>query len=184
MDSKNLFHITQTNLNTLKNLVLKKLDKLHHYPINNANCKRALNWWWIKSHKFLITTKFKKHILRILLSQIKMKRIFSIVGIFTSFYKCHPQTKNFKILIFVNKNCPLNPHIGYYKHSSLINAHEIEHHLTKELEAKFDDGMEYKEFLEVLWCHSSISLPNNGKHASRFLLEVFFFHGIQVNVKV
>jgi hypothetical protein len=149
MDSKNLFHITQTNLNTLKNPVLKKLNGFRHYPIN-VNCKCALSWWWIKSHKFPITTKFKKHILRILLSQIKTKKIFSIVGIFTSFYKCHPQTKNFEILIFVNKNCPLNPHIGYYKHPNLISAYEIEHDLTKELEAKFDDEMEHEEFLEVL----------------------------------
>jgi hypothetical protein len=58
--------------------------------------------------------------------------------------------KKFDILIFVNKNCPLNPHIGYYKHSSLISAYEIEHNLTKELEAKFDDGMEHGEFLEIL----------------------------------
>jgi hypothetical protein len=88
--------------------------------------------------------------LRILPSQIKIKNIFSIVGIFPSLYKHHLQTKNFKTLIFVNKNCPLNSHIGYYKHSSFISAYEIEHDFTKELEAKFDDGMEHKEFLEVL----------------------------------
>jgi hypothetical protein len=88
--------------------------------------------------------------LRVLQSQIKTKRIFSIVGIFTSFYKSHPQTKNFEVLIFVNKNCPLNPHIGYYKYFSLINAYEIEQDFTKELQAKFDDGMEHEEFLEVL----------------------------------
>ncbi len=137
----------------------------------------CLDWWWIKSHNFLITTKFKKHILKNLLSQIKIKRIFSIVGIFTSLYKCHPQTKNFKILIFVNKNCPLNPLIGYYKHSSLISAYEIEH------EAKFDDGMEHKEFIEDLWCHSSVSLSNNGKNASKFLLGVYFFFVCELRLR-
>jgi len=109
-----------------------------------------LSWWWIKSYKFPITTKFEKHILKILQSQIKTKRIFSNVGIFTSLYKCHPQTKNFEILMFVNKNCPLNPHVGYYKHSSLISAYEIEHNLAKELEAKFDDGMEHAKFLKMM----------------------------------
>jgi hypothetical protein len=105
----------------IENLVLKKLNEFRHYPIN-ANCKCALSWWWIKSHKFPITTKFKKHIWRILLSQIKTNFFFSIVGIFTSTYKHHPQTKSFEILIFVNKNSPLNPDIGYYKHFSLSHS--------------------------------------------------------------
>jgi hypothetical protein len=41
---KYLFHTIETNPNTLRHLVSKKLDGYHHYPII-ADWKDALCWW-------------------------------------------------------------------------------------------------------------------------------------------
>jgi hypothetical protein len=41
MDSKDLFHTTETNPNTLKHLVSREINGFHHYPID-ANCKLSL----------------------------------------------------------------------------------------------------------------------------------------------
>jgi len=44
-----------------------------------------------------------------------------------------------------------------------VSACEVKFDLTKKLEAKSNDGVEHEEFLRLLWCHSSTSLPNKGK---------------------
>jgi len=56
------------------------------------------------------------------------------------------------------------------------------HDKMKEIEVEFDDGMEHEEFLKVLWCHSSISLPNKSETCFDFLLKVFCFFGKNVIV--
>jgi hypothetical protein len=52
VDSKDLFHIVKTNPNKFKHFMSRKLNKFCHYPLN-VNCKCALSWWQMKSHKLL-----------------------------------------------------------------------------------------------------------------------------------
>ncbi len=50
----------------------------------------------------------------------------------------------------MNKNCPLDSCINCYNHFNLANACEVKFDLIKELEAKFDDGVEHEEFSKLL----------------------------------
>lgn len=59
VDSKDLFHIVKTNPNILKHFMSRKLNKFYYYPLN-VNCKCALSWWQMKSHKFLTIAKLAK----------------------------------------------------------------------------------------------------------------------------
>jgi hypothetical protein len=52
-------------------------------------------------------------ILRIVRSQIEMKRTFSLIGILTNFFKSHLQMTNLEKLIFVNKNWLTDPRVGF-----------------------------------------------------------------------
>jgi len=55
---------------------------------------------------------FIHQILGIVRSQIKTKRIFSLVGILTNIRKCNLQSENLENLIFVSKNWPSDPRNG------------------------------------------------------------------------
>jgi hypothetical protein len=61
-------------------------------------------------------------ILNIVRSQIETKKIFSLVDIVTKKFKCHLQMTNLKKLIFVSKNWPNEPKVGY---KSLFNLVEL-----------------------------------------------------------
>jgi hypothetical protein len=47
--------------------------------------------------------KFK---LALWISQVKIQRIFSLVGVHNNLMKCHLQIESLEILIFLNKNWP------------------------------------------------------------------------------
>ncbi len=47
VDFENLFHTTETNIDTLKHLMLRELDAYHNY-LDNADCKDGLSWWCTK----------------------------------------------------------------------------------------------------------------------------------------
>jgi hypothetical protein len=82
--------------------------------------------------------------------QIEIERIFPLLESSHALCKCCFQIENIDKSIFVNKNCPLDPCITCYKHFNLASACEVKFDLTKELEAKFDDGMEHEEFSKLL----------------------------------
>ncbi len=49
---ENLFFTTTTNVNTYKDLVLRKLVGYHRYFVDVDNYKCALSWWHIEQNKF------------------------------------------------------------------------------------------------------------------------------------
>ncbi len=59
---------------------------------------------------------------------------------------------NLHNLIFVNKNKPLDLHIGCYKHwwvFDLVNACKVKYGLIDELEVDFNDGVEHEEIFDI-----------------------------------
>jgi len=55
---------------------------------------------------------------------------------------------NYKMnkLIFVHKNWPFNPHVGWLKPSNLVIVCEAKFDLIDELDAKFIDEVEHEEY--------------------------------------
>ncbi len=80
--------------------------------------------------------------------QIEIKIFFSLVGILTNLRRCRLQIENLKKLIFVNKNWPNDPRIGYKFPSNLMEFLEKDVDLKKELE-KFEGEFERDEVVEV-----------------------------------
>ncbi len=56
-----------------------------------------------------------KQILGIPITQIEIERIFSIVGVLRALKRCRLQTNNLDKLIFIHKNWPFDPCVGYLK---------------------------------------------------------------------
>jgi hypothetical protein len=52
-------------------------------------------------------------------------------------------------MIFVNKNWPIDPRVGCFKPFNLVGACKVKSDLTKELDAKFEEGVEQEEFLNL-----------------------------------
>jgi len=80
--------------------------------------------------------------------QIEMNFFFSLVGILTNLRRCRLQIENLKKLIFVDKNWPNDPRIGYKFPSNLMKFLEKDVDLKKELE-KFEGEFERDEVVEV-----------------------------------
>ncbi len=71
-----------------------------------------------------------------------------MVGILTNLRRCCLQIKNLEKLIFVNKNWPNDPRIGYKSPSNLLEFFEKDMDLKEELE-KFEGEFEKDEVVEV-----------------------------------
>ncbi len=84
VNSKGLFHITSSIVETYKDIVSKELVGFQQFPLDVKGYKCALSWWHKKEHKFLTISLLVHHIISILASQIKTKCIFSIIEIFTT----------------------------------------------------------------------------------------------------
>ncbi len=145
---KDMFHTIWINPITLKHLLSREFNGYCHYLVD-IDYKDALSWWHIEQQKIPIVENLVKHILSILASQIKIEKIFLIVGLLTSFHKCHFQTNNLNKLLFFNNNLPPNSRIDYLKHVNLANTCDEWFNLIDELEAKFEDGVKCWEFLKV-----------------------------------
>ncbi len=52
-------------------------------------------------------------------------------------------------MIFGNNNQHDDPRVGCFKPFDLVGACKVELNLTKELEAKFEEEVDWKEFLEL-----------------------------------
>jgi hypothetical protein len=89
-----------------------------------------------------------RHILGIVGSQIKTKRIFSLAIILINLRKCCLQTKKFKKLIFVNKNWPNDLRIGCKCPYNLLKFLEKDINSKEEFE-KFEGEFEKYEIIEV-----------------------------------
>lgn len=79
-----ILHITSSIVETYKDIVSKELVGFQQFPLDGKGYKCALSWWHKEEHKFLTISLLARHIISIPTSQIKTKRIFSIVGIFTT----------------------------------------------------------------------------------------------------
>jgi hypothetical protein len=86
--------------------------------------------------------------LRIVGSQIKTERIFTLVGILTNFSKCHWQIENLKKLIFVNKNWLNDLKIGCKPTSNLVEFLKMDIDWEEELE-EFEGEFERDEIVEA-----------------------------------
>jgi hypothetical protein len=75
--------------------------------VDVKDIKCPLYWWEKHESMFFIVGSYAKQILRIVGSKIEIKRIFSLVGILTSYRRCHLQLRNLDKLIFVNKIDPM-----------------------------------------------------------------------------
>lgn len=78
-------------------------------------------------------------ILSIVRSQVEMKRIFSLIGILTTFFKSHLQMTNLEKLIFVNKNWLTDPRVACKWASNLVKFIKKDLELEDELE-QFEDS--------------------------------------------
>ncbi len=73
---------------------------------------------------------------------------FFLVGIFTNLKGCRLQIEFFFKLIFVNKNWPNDPRIGYKSSSNLMEFLEKDVDLAEEFE-EFEGGFERDEIVEM-----------------------------------
>jgi hypothetical protein len=81
-------------------------------------------------------------------SQIKIERIYTLVGILTNFRKCHWQIENLKKLIFVNKNWFNDLKIGCKPPSNLVEFLKRDIDWEEELE-EFEGEFEKDEIAEA-----------------------------------
>jgi hypothetical protein len=87
--SLDVFQMTIGNIEPTKKLVKRKLLVFWHYQVDVKETECPFQWW--EKHEGMFPTiGFLVHkILGIVGSQIETKRIFSLVGFFTSLKKCH-----------------------------------------------------------------------------------------------
>jgi hypothetical protein len=71
--------------------------------------ENPLIWWSKHEGQFFIVPKLAKAILSIPSSQIKIERVFSIIGILTGLCRCHLGPKNLDVLVLMIKNWPNDP---------------------------------------------------------------------------
>jgi hypothetical protein len=67
-----------------------------------------------------------KQILRIVVFEIEIEKMFSLVGILTNFKRCCLQLKNLEKLIFVTKNWPNDVRVGCKAPFTLIKLIDFE----------------------------------------------------------
>jgi len=80
-------------------------------------------------------------------SQIEIKRILFLARMLTNLKRCCLQTKNLEKLMFVNKNWPNDPRIGYKSPSNLVEFLEKDVDLKEELE-EFENEFERDEVVK------------------------------------
>jgi hypothetical protein len=84
-------HLINTTIDSLKELVDKKLHIYHWYPIDGNNCECAFTWWHMEEHMFPTIVILVRQIMGILTFQNEIERIFSIFGFLIAFCRCHFQ---------------------------------------------------------------------------------------------
>ncbi len=94
--------------------------------------------WWGKHESMFLTIGFWAcQILGVVGSQIEIERFFSLVGILTNLRRCHLQSENLKILIFVRKIWSSDSGDGRKPPSNLVELgfeeelEELEIHLNE-----------------------------------------------------
>ncbi len=135
-----------TTIDSLKELVDKKLHIYHWYPIDGDNCKCAFTWWHMEEHMFPTIVILVRQILGIPTFQNGIERIILIFGILIAFCRFHFQQIFFNNLIFVNKNWPSNPRVGCPKFLNFAFTCEAKSNLMKNLDVKFEHEVECEEF--------------------------------------
>jgi hypothetical protein len=94
---------TGTNEPT-KEVMNKKLVMIKRFQVNVKDIKCPLEWWAKHKSLFPIVAFLARHILGIIVFQIKIEKKKSLVGIFTNLRRCHLQSNNLNKIIFVSKN--------------------------------------------------------------------------------
>jgi hypothetical protein len=86
--SLDIFKMTSSTSEPTRELVNRELLIFKHYQVDVKDIKCALEWW--EKHESLSPTIgfCVKQILGIIGFQIEIERIFSLVGILTSFKRC------------------------------------------------------------------------------------------------
>jgi hypothetical protein len=108
--SLDIFEMTTNTSEPSMKLINKEPLIFKRYQVNVKNIKCPMQWWEKHESMFPTISFCVKQILGIVVCQIKIKRIFSLVGILTSLKRCRLQLENLDKLIFVNKNWPnVNP---------------------------------------------------------------------------
>ncbi len=90
-----------------------------------------------------------QQILGILVSYIKIERIFLIGKIFTTLLRYWFQIDNLDKLMFVNENWPNDLCVGCLKLTNLASICEVQFNLTKELDTEFVDVIECETFSNI-----------------------------------
>ncbi len=110
--------------------------------------KCPLQWWGKHEAMFLTIGFLARQILSIVGSQIKTKRIFSLVGILTNLRRCHLQSENLEILIFVSKNWQSYPKDGCKSPFNLVELIQTNLGFEEELE-EFESSFEEDEIVDI-----------------------------------
>ncbi len=119
--SLNIFEMFVTTNEPTKELMNKELHMFGRFQLDVKDIKCPLEWWGKHECLFSIVTFLAHHVLGIVGSQRKTEKIFSLIGIFTNFRRCHLQLDNLDMLIFVLKIWPNNPKVGCSSPFSLID---------------------------------------------------------------
>ncbi len=107
--------------------------------------KNPLLWWSKHEGKFLKVFFLAKAIRSIHGSHIETKKIFSIVGIFTSLHCFQLGPKNVDLLVLLIKNWPNDPSIGFEAKKGpqdVDEFEEVEEKILDLLNVKFPNEVE------------------------------------------
>jgi len=92
--SLDIFQQTTSTSGPSKELVTKQLLIFIRYQVYPKDIKCPLQWWGKHEAMFPIVGFLACQILGIVGSQIKIERIFFLMGILTNLRRCHLQSKN------------------------------------------------------------------------------------------
>jgi hypothetical protein len=116
----NIFQMTHNNTETTKKIVTRELLDFRRFHVDVKDIKNLFQWWEQHESRFHAASFLAKQILRIVISQIDTKHIFSLAEILTSLKRCWLQSENLDILFFVSQNWPNDPRVGCNMPSTLV----------------------------------------------------------------
>ncbi len=138
-----------TTIDSLKELVDKKLHIYHWYPIDGNNCKCAFTWWHMEEHMFPTIVILVRQIMGIPTFQNEIERFFSIFGILIAFCRCHFQQIFLTIWFLLTKIGQFNPCVGCLNFLKFAFTCKVKSNLMKKLDVKFEHEVECEEFPRV-----------------------------------
>jgi hypothetical protein len=106
--STSLFRLVALTQEATEGLFKVELCLFCMFHVENANGPDLLIWWFVNEFKFPNVGFLALQIFGILGPQIKIKQIFLVVGMFTSWRQCHLGVENLDKFIMIYNNWPIH----------------------------------------------------------------------------